>query len=560
MSSINGNGNGAPYSANNDGSQASLQQLAQQSADMQARKKADKVITDSQKAQDLNILKLAGMTPTDATAEVNGTPKSNKYSAAGAVANLSAPAAPKSTITQKTQALYTSMHTDISHALGSVQSGEKAIDWSTLTPTMKAASSPAEAEKQVANATTAATNTIKQITGQYSKISSSQMTMAFLMLRSQGQQSGLNINNQMSDMQSAVRQAALNEQIKSDKEAQVKLDKAAKKQAAMKKAGPVIEAIIAVVMAAITVLSVGTATGLALVLAAMVTGFVAGGAIGGAKKGDGFDFNSAVTGLSIAEMVVPLAALMQGLAKSVTIATEKGVAAALKEASEKAVSKVTSTFSTKAEKSATTAADRVISSELEAKAAQAAQDVSKANSSKLLNKAEQRAQAQAEQATNTEAKAGAEAGEQTPNFAARAAHHMSEQFQKVLPQALKDTFSATQKAADQKLAALKATPGMPNEKLVSMMELTLFVGQFATQATQAGGNFAVQEENIKAQKLLAIGQQWGVLAKVAQGSFKDTQDFLSAMQDQHNTALTQIQQILAAKNQAASLAISHISG
>lgn len=560
MSSINSNGTGGPYSANNDGSQATMQQLQQQQAEMQVRKQSDKALLENQKEANLDIIKLVGMSPTDATAEINGTPKSNKYSAAGAISSLPAPSAPKTTVTPRTQSLYNAMHNDMNVALGSVQSGEQPINWSALTPTMTATSSPAESAKQVESATAAATSTVKAIGAQYAKVSSSAMTMAFLMLRSQGQESGLNINNQMGEMQSAIRKADLDEQIKSDKEAQVKLDKAAKKQAAMKKAGPIIEAIIAVIMAVITVLSAGSATALALVVAAMVIGFVAGGAIGGAKKGNGFDFGSAITGLSIGEMIVPVKAIIEGIIKGITKAVEKGIATALRDAAKSAAKSAKATFSKSTVKATAETTGGAAARGAAKQNEEAARKTIQNTSTKLEREAQEQADKAAAQAAAGQAKAGADAGEQTPNFVGMAAHHIVEEFQKLLPAILKDNFSVAQKWADKTSAFAKSHPLMPKDKLLSAAQNVLFAGQFVTNATQMGFNAEINHDNIAAQKDLLSGKQWGQMAKIAQESWKNTQDFLSAMQDQHNTGITQIQQILAAKNQASILAISHISG
>lgn len=562
MSSINGNNNNTgPYSNNNDGPAPNAAEIAQQNVNQQARKRSDKAITEAQKAQEPNIIEMVGMTPEDATAAASGAPKTNKYTAAGAVSSMPPPSAPKAVVTPKTQALYSSMHADVNQAIGSVQSSAEPVDWKKLTPTMTPQTAGAASDQAVDDAVAGATSVVNQVQGQFAKVSSGAMTMAFLMLRTQGQSDGLNINNQMGDMQSAIREADLNQQIKSDKEAQVKLDKAAKKQAAMKKAGPIIEAIIAILTAVITIATCGSAVGIALTLAAMLIGFVAGGAAGGAKKGDGFDIASAVTGLSVGSMIVPVGTLLNGIIKAVTKAVEVGIATTIKQTATKALSQASKLVG----KGGAGAGEAAVDAGA-AGARQADQNVEKqilsTTEKKLaegMQKSADRANSASEKAASTAGSGGAEAGDQSANFLNRAAENIKGQFAKLLPQELKTVFSTVQENVNAADKYIKANPLIGSQKLAKVLENVMLFGPVATGIGQAVGNYKVAQANLSAQKDLLAGKTWGLGAKVAQDSWKNTQDFLSTMQDQHNSGITQVQQILAAHNQAASKAISYIS-
>lgn len=321
MSSVNNNGNGS-----NNGTPETL---AQSQLRQHVQKTADQAIHKAQKAQEdvsLDVLELLGMTPTGAKHALSGTtPKNNKFSIAGAATHMTPPSVPQyKPVTEKTQQLYTSMHSDIHEAIGNTKVGLEKIDFkSLLSPQVKAANTEADADAQAKKIGQQTANTVQQIGTQLSTLSSSNLTMAFLMLRVNGQSDGLNIQNQMGDLASSLRKVSLNEQIAQSKAAEKALQKAMKKQEALKPLAPLLAVITAILSALFAVATLGTGTGLALTAAAAVIGFITGGSVGGKKKGNGFDITAAFEGLSIGASVVPAAQMLKAILVGIMNSVEK---------------------------------------------------------------------------------------------------------------------------------------------------------------------------------------------------------------------------------------------
>jgi hypothetical protein len=138
-------------------------------------------------------------------------------------------------------------------------------------------------------------------------LNSDQMMLAFLVLRVKDQSDGAQLQKEIQDLSSKMRQTELDNQIKRDKEANEKMLKAMEKQEKMGIFSKILSALVVVLTAIFAVCTFGVGLGLALVAAAMVIGAVAGGAIKGDKNGKGFDIQGALDGASMAGSIAMLA-------------------------------------------------------------------------------------------------------------------------------------------------------------------------------------------------------------------------------------------------------------
>lgn len=543
MSSINNN--------SNNGKAVSPETLAQSQLQYRAQKNASKAIHDAEKTSqqsNLELLELLGMTPTGAKHAIMGkSTKPNKFTIAGAASSLSPPAVPKYTPTdEKTQQRFLSLHRDINQALDNTKVGLEKVDLKNLlSPTIKSTSTEAETKAQAAAVGTQAQKTVEQISSQVNQLSSSSMTLAFLMLRVQGQSDGLDVNNQMSDLSSSLRKVALNEQIAQSKAAEKALQKAMKKQEALKPLAPILAVITAVLSLVFAVATMGTGIGLALTITAAILGFAIGGTVGGKKKDKAFDITSALEGLSIGASVVPTAQLIKPALIGAMKAIERAAASA--------------GFIPKFQQVAANSVQKGIQA-----SQQNAQNVSKAL---------QNSNAARGVSTDFQQVAGADTKIQLEKFAQEATEklpqHVNQEITTYVEQFLRtmsDKSKALIKASGLKLPNSSASKAsflenwFTNVKTRYVVEGAMMLVPSFLEVGKAAGNFAVSQKNLEAQEHLNEAKLWGVIAKTEQGSWQGSQDVLSMLQDYHNQGVTQAMTILQSHHQASLRAIQYING
>lgn len=541
MSSVNNNGNGG----NNN---VSPETLAEVQLRKRAQKTSDEAINKANKAREENaesILELLGMTPTAAKHAMTGTtPKNNKFSIAGSATHLPPPSVPKyKAINEKTQQLYSSMHRDIHEAIGNTKVGLEKIDFkSLLSPQVKAVKTEAEASAQAQKIGKQTAETVKEIGNQLSTLSSSNLTMAFLMLRVNGQSDGLDIQNQMGDLASSLRKVSLNEQIAQSKAAEKALQKAMKKQEALKPLAPLLAVITAILSVLFAVATMGTGTGLAVTAAAAVIGFITGGSVGGKKKGNGFDITSAFEGLSIGASIVPGAQMLKAIMVGIMNSVEKVL---VRIGAVKALSKEIEVVSQQAGKNVVNGQNSRASLERGSKDLGSLDDLSGTAGQDVTN----------EIAKQTETVVTTHVNE----FILK----LSQKLQGVTDKSLSKV-GFTSKAKDPNASLLQQWiekgniqfgANMDAKKVTTVVEGVAMVLPSVAEVAKAAGNYAVTEKNLEAQEHLNESKLWGVLAKTEQGSWQGTQDVLSMLQDYHTQGVTQATTILQSHHQAAMRAI-----
>lgn len=541
MSSINNN-------SNNDKA-VSPETLAQSQLRQKAQKNANQALNQAQKEKEqdnLELLTLLGMTPTGAKHAIMGkASKPNKFTIAGAATSLSPPRVPKYTPTnEKSQQRFLALHRDIHEALGNAKIGLEKIDIkSLLSPELKPVTTPAQAKAQAEKIGAQAQKVVEQMTGQVNQLSSSSMTMAFLMLRVQGQSDGLNIQNHMSDLSSSLRKVALNEQIAKSKKAEEALQKAMKKQQALKPLAPILAIVTAVLSLLFAVATMGFGMGLALTLGAAFIGFAIGGTVGGKKNGKGFDITAAFEGMSIGASVIPTVQLLKPILMGIMKAVERAA--------------VSLRWIPQFEQGAAKGVEQGL------KTAQQNTTQALENSQKAARGASQDFQKVAGQDISPQIqKFGQTATEALPQQVNREITTYVEQFFHNMGQKGTDLL----KSAGVKLP-VKTQPSkslmaqvFTSNKTRYVVEGVMMTAPSMTDIAKAAGNYAVSEKNLDSQEYLNEAKLWGAIAKTEQGSWQGTQDVLSMLQDYHNQGVTQAMSILQVRHQASLRAIQYING
>jgi hypothetical protein len=113
--------------------------------------------------------------------------------------------------------------------------------------------------------------------------------------------------------------------------------------------------------------------------------------------------------------------------------------------------------------------------------------------------------------------------------------------------AFRSKLAASLTAASQMLQ----TPGAQSAKGALALQIVAAAAGAVAQSTVAALNGAIAMRNFDAQMALALGNMCGQAARVAQTNWKNTTNFLSAMQEAHNDAVKQVMTMLSLHHRTA---------
>ncbi|HET6346088.1 MAG TPA: hypothetical protein VFH51_14220, partial [Myxococcota bacterium] len=177
----------------------------------------------------LDIIALLGLTPGAIEGAFKGVPRAatgNKFTAKGAEVNLPPPPVPRFQVKPHSQAAYESMAADIDHVFSQVRGTLPPVNLGWDTKNIPRGTDPKVAAETAAQG-------LQRLMTHAQTLTSDQMMLAFLVLRVKDQSDGGQIQKEIQDVASKMRQSELDNQIKRDKEANEKMLKAMEKQQKM---------------------------------------------------------------------------------------------------------------------------------------------------------------------------------------------------------------------------------------------------------------------------------------------------------------------------------------
>lgn len=427
---------------------------------------------------------------------------------------LTPPPAPRSTFSERTASLYRSLSNDIQQVLGDLAQRAPKVNWSGLNPSINLTEHAPEPATQVQQAQKRAIETIEQLFANVECLSNPQdLLTAFLRLRLQGQFGSAQTAQTLSDMAADLRRTELKERDVLHRQAQVHLENALKKQEHYEKVELYFNGVAALTSSALALVMAGTGPGLALTGTAIALGFVGGGLKQDAQGKVSFNLNHALQGASTGAMLTPLSVALRASVVSAAAVVFGGVAGGL--------------WGARGE-------DYIFDYNSALKgAAIGAISVPMAEGLGMLAKS---FAAASRAAIAGPAGGGIRAYGQ--NVAAAFSGALSQSLNRVL--------------------------NLPESRRIFGGK-RLIALEMVTQATLAGqniftsySNYRVQREELHAQRAFALGQSCTLAAQIAQKRWRNTQDFISMLQEWHSDGVRQAMLIINLHHQSTQRAISHL--
>lgn len=427
---------------------------------------------------------------------------------------LTPPPAPHAVLSERTASLYRSLSNDIHQVLGYLSASAPKVDWSHLSTSLQIDPNAPPLEAQVRSAQQGATETIAQLFDNIERLTSAQdLLTAFLRLRLQGQFESAQTANVLSEMAANLRRSELKERDILHQQAQAHLGQAFKKQEHYKKVELYFNGVAALTSSAFALAMAGTGPGLALTATAITLGFIGGGLEQDGQGKISFSLNHALQGASTGAMLTPVSMALRTSVVSAAAVVFGGVAGGLWGAHDR---------------------DYAFDYNAALKgAAIGAISIPMAEGLGIL--------AKSFAAASRTAIAGPAAG------GLRA-------FGQNVAAAFRDTLAQS----------LDGVLNLPESRHIFGGK-TLIALEMVTQATLTAqnifslySNYRIQRDELNAKRDFSLAKSCEVAAQIAQKRWRNTQDFLSMLQEWHNDGVRQAMLIINLHHQSNQRAISHL--